>query len=146
MTSLVYEKYLQNQPKTLLRITWLFSHPVVLKMGHPRPLFRLFSVFFKQTSIQLLQQINVNKCPSIIQCWDLNPQPSQCKSHPITTRSGLPPDAFKVYCSSLVQSETTKPLLPTNVLHANKVTNLLLAMNLIPTRLLTSFYQCGINK
>ena len=30
-------------------------------MGHPRPLFRLFSVFFKQ-AIQFLQQINVKKC------------------------------------------------------------------------------------
>ena len=30
-------------------------------MGQPRPLFRLFSVFFKQT-IKFLQQINVKKC------------------------------------------------------------------------------------
>ena len=29
-------------------------------MGHPQPLFRLFSVFFKQT-IQFLQQMNVKK-------------------------------------------------------------------------------------
>ena len=28
-------------------------------LNHTRPLFRLFSVFFKQTSIQFLQQINV---------------------------------------------------------------------------------------
>ena len=34
---------------------------VFLKMGQTRPLFRLFSVFFKQT-IQFLQQINVKKC------------------------------------------------------------------------------------
>ena len=33
-------------------------------MGHPRPLFRLFSVFFKQT-IQFLQQINVKNVMSI---------------------------------------------------------------------------------
>ena len=32
------------------------------KMGHPRPRFRLFSVFFKQTLLQFLQQINVKKC------------------------------------------------------------------------------------
>ena len=31
---------------------------VFLNMGHPRPLFTLFSVFFKQT-IQILQQTNV---------------------------------------------------------------------------------------
>ena len=28
-----------------------------LKMGHPRPLFRLFSVFFKQTSIQFYNKL-----------------------------------------------------------------------------------------
>ena len=31
------------------------------KMGQPRPLFRLFSVFFKQTSLQFLQQIYEEK-------------------------------------------------------------------------------------
>ena len=31
-------------------------------MGQPRPLFRLFSVLFKQTLLQFLQQINVKKC------------------------------------------------------------------------------------
>ena len=30
-------------------------------MGHPRPLSRLFSVFFKQTLLQFLQQINMKK-------------------------------------------------------------------------------------
>ena len=29
------------------------------------------------------------KCPSSIQYWDLNPQPSAGQSHPITTRPGL---------------------------------------------------------
>ena len=57
-------------------------------MGHPRPLFRLFLVFFKQT-IQFLQQINVKKCPSSIWCRDSNPQPLECESPPITTRPGL---------------------------------------------------------
>ena len=32
------------------------------KMVQPRPLFRLFLVFFKQTLLQFLQQINVKKC------------------------------------------------------------------------------------
>ena len=44
----------------------------------------LFS-FFKQT-IQFLPQINVRK--SSISCWDLNPQPSEHESRPITTRPG----------------------------------------------------------
>ena len=30
-------------------------------MEHPRPLFRLFSVFFKEKSMQILQQINVKR-------------------------------------------------------------------------------------
>ena len=58
-------------------------------MVHPRPLFRLFSVFFKQT-IQILQHINVEKCSSSIRCWDSNSQPSECESPPLTTRPGLP--------------------------------------------------------
>ena len=38
-------------------------------------LFRLFSVFFKQTSLQILQQIYVKKCSSSIWCRDMNPRP-----------------------------------------------------------------------
>ena len=34
-------------------------------MNQPKPLFRLFSVFSKQTSIQFLQQINVKIVNSI---------------------------------------------------------------------------------
>ena len=56
-------------------------------MGHPWPLFVKFWLF-KQT-IQLLQQINVKKCPSSIRCWDSNSPPLEHKSHPITTRPGL---------------------------------------------------------
>ena len=60
-------------------------------MGQPRPLFCLFSVFFKQT-LQFLQY--VKKCPSSIRCRDSNPQPSECESLPITTRPGLPPQKY----------------------------------------------------
>ena len=45
----------------------------VSKMDHPRPLFRLFSVFFKQTSIQVYNKL----------MW---------KMPPITTRPELPPN------------------------------------------------------
>ena len=46
---------------------WLTFDPtlvnfIFLKMGQPRPLFCLFSVLFKQTLPQFLQQINVKKC------------------------------------------------------------------------------------
>ena len=60
-------------------------------MGQPRPLFCLFWVFFKQTSLQFLQQIYVKKIPSNIWCRDSNPWPSECESQPITTRPGLSP-------------------------------------------------------
>ena len=60
------------------------------KNGPTRPLFRLFLVFLKQT-IQFLQQINVQKCPSSIQRRYLNPRPLEHESSPITTRPGLHP-------------------------------------------------------
>ena len=52
--------------------------------------------FFKQT-LQFLQQIYVNKCPSSIQCWDANPQPLERESLPITTGPGLPPKWWHSY-------------------------------------------------
>ena len=65
----------------------LFFFFFFFKNGHPRPLFRLFSVFFQTNINTILQQINVKKCISSIQCCDLNPWPSQ--HDPITTRPGL---------------------------------------------------------
>ena len=62
------------------------------KIGHPQPLFIYFRLF-KQT-LQFLQPINVKKYPSSIRCWDLNPQPLEHESPPITTRPGL----FAIYC------------------------------------------------
>ena len=59
------------------------------KIYHTRTLFYLFSSF--QTNITNFTQINVKICPSSIQCSDSNPQPSEHKSPPITTRPGLPP-------------------------------------------------------
>ena len=52
--------------------------------------FFVFSAFNKQT-LQYLQQYNVKKCTSSIQCWDSNSPPLERKSPPITTRPGLPP-------------------------------------------------------
>ena len=60
-----------------------------LKNGPFQPFFVYFRLF-KQT-LQILQQINVKKCPSRIRSWDLNSQPSANESPPITTRPGLPP-------------------------------------------------------
>ena len=44
-----------------------------------------------------LQQINVKKCPSNIQRWDLHPQPFEHELSPITTRPGLLYHLFR-YC------------------------------------------------
>ena len=44
------------------------------KMHHPRPLFRLFSVFLSQTSNKIFTANYSGKCTSSIQCWDLNTQ------------------------------------------------------------------------
>ena len=54
--------------------------------------FHLFSSF--QTTLQILQQLNVKKCPSSIRCWDSNSRPLEHESPPITTRPGLPPETF----------------------------------------------------
>ena len=70
-------------------------YEVFLKMGQPRPLFLFIFGLFKQT-IQFLQQIYVKKCPSSIWCRDLNPQPLERESLPITTRPGLLPHIMKL--------------------------------------------------
>ena len=59
-------------------------------MGHPRPLFHLFSSFKSNITI-FTTNTCVRKCPSSIRCWDSNPPPSERESHPITTRPVLPP-------------------------------------------------------
>ena len=69
---------------TISRLKTQKEAPLVSDLnGPPRPLFICFSLF-KQT-LQFLQQINVKKCLSSIQCWDLNPPPSEHEPPPITT-------------------------------------------------------------
>ena len=58
------------------------------KMGHLRPLFHIL-VF--STHFELLQQINVKKCPSNMGRRDSNPRPLKHELSPITTRPGLLP-------------------------------------------------------
>ena len=66
-------------------MTFYFNGAEFFKTGYPRTLLSLFSVFFKQTA-QILQQINVKKCPTSIRCRDLNKQPLDYESPPLTTR------------------------------------------------------------
>ena len=53
---------------------------------------------------KFLQQTNVNKRPSSIQCRDSNSRPLQHESHPIITRPGLPP------LETLILDQYSQPL------------------------------------
>ena len=61
--------------------------------ANPDLFFHLFLVFSIKI-YKFLQQIYVKKCQSTTRCQDLNPQPSECESPPITTRPGLPPHCY----------------------------------------------------
>ena len=61
----------------------LLFESIHFKMGHPWPLFRYFSSF--QTNITIQQQLYL----SSIRGRDMNPQSSDCESHTITTRPRL---------------------------------------------------------
>ena len=56
-------------------------------MGHPLPLFNLFSPF--QTYITIFTTNLCEKCLSSILFWDSNPRPSENESPPITTAISL---------------------------------------------------------
>ena len=43
------------------------------QLGHPRPLFLLFSAF--QTNVKIFVTNNCEKIPSNMRCWDSNPRP-----------------------------------------------------------------------
>ena len=59
---------------------------VVLKLGHPRNLFSLFSSF--QTNITIFTTNKCGKSPSSRRCWDSNPRPLEHESPPLTTSLG----------------------------------------------------------
>ena len=48
----------------------------------------IFGLF--QTNVTFLQQINVKKYPSSMQCWHVNPRPFDHESPNITTTPGQP--------------------------------------------------------
>ena len=52
-------------------------------MGHPRPLFQLFSSF--QTNVTILRSNKCEKSPSSMRHWALNSQPLEHESPHITT-------------------------------------------------------------
>ena len=79
----------------------------VFKNGPTQASFSFIFGLFKQISLQFLQQIYVKKCPSSLQCQDLNPRPSEHEFLPITTRPGLPPSYSNVrsgHCRHVTQT------------------------------------------
>ena len=71
-------------------------------MGQPRHLLSFIFGLFKQTSLHFMHQIYVKKCPSSLQCRDLNPWPLEHESPPITTRPGLLPIIRNVFMRDIV--------------------------------------------
>ena len=55
------------------------------KMGQPRPFLSFIFCLFKQTSLQIVQQINVKKISISLLRRDSNPRPLEHESPPITT-------------------------------------------------------------
>ena len=75
------------------RVVTLVAIPFMsFLMGHPRPLYHLFSSF--QTNFTIFTTNKCEKCPSSKWCWDLNPQPLDHESPPITTLPGFPPFVY----------------------------------------------------
>ena len=74
---------------------------IVFFKNGPSPASFSFNFGHFQTNINtILQEIIVQKCPCSTQCWDSNPQPSEVKSPPVTTRPGLPPKK-KIVCKKV---------------------------------------------
>ena len=75
--------------------------------GQSSDSFSFIFGLFKQT-IQILQQINVKKCPSSIQCQDLNSQPSDYESPPLTSN--------RWFCSYFCAIENVRNILSEQLL------------------------------
>ena len=79
-------------------IYYFFVNFFIFKNGPTPASFSFIFSFFKQTSLQFLQQIYVKKYPSSIRSWDSNTRPLARESLPITSRPGLPP----IFCYSMI--------------------------------------------
>ena len=60
-------------------------------LNGPTPASFSFTFGLCKQTLQIFTTNICEKCPSRIRYRDLNPQPSECESPPITTRPGLPP-------------------------------------------------------
>ena len=83
------------------RFIWIWNSldqaQVFWSMVHPRPLLQLVSSFQTNNTIQTTNICEKNLCPSSKWHRDLNPQPPEHESPPITTRPGT---GFFVTCVS----------------------------------------------
>ena len=66
-----------------------FGQFIIIKRANPGNFFVYIGPFQANNTIFTTNQCE--KCPSSIQCWDLNPHPFEHESSPITSRPGLPP-------------------------------------------------------
>ena len=78
-----------SHDRSLPDSTYIIYTTFFKKMGHPRPLFHLISVFSKTNNPNFTTNY-CKKCQSSIQRQDLNSQPSDYESPPLITRPGLP--------------------------------------------------------
>ena len=86
----------ENRERSRFKYPELIVYPGFFKMGQPRPLFCLFSVFSNKHHYNFYNKC-VKKCPSNIQCRDSNLWPLELESLPITTRPELPHIVYTVW-------------------------------------------------
>ena len=107
--SLVFES-------TALPTAYTVAH--LFKMGHPRPLFHLFSVFSSKKKTNFTTNL-CEKCLSSIWHWDSNSWPSDYESPPLTTRPGCPPN--RCTSSSPLTSHSTYRRLQRRIGHGRRL-------------------------
>ena len=81
-------KILPSQPGLTKPILPFAAGNSFLKIGQPRPLFHLFSVFSNKLYNFATNQCEKMSWPSSIRLQDSNPWPLEHESPPITTRTG----------------------------------------------------------
>ena len=78
---------------TKLLQAWVTASPTSFKF--------IFGLFQTNVHSILANKLMWNKSPSSIRCWDLNPRPSVCESHPITTRPEPPHKVASSICHGI---------------------------------------------
>ena len=107
--------------------TWILPQAYILfsKIFGASPVsFSFIFSLFQTNNTQNLHQINVKKCPSSSWCQDLNSQPSEYESPPLTTSPGLPPNrTFLVLLLSFGLLWATEAFINDRELNSNDILN-----------------------